>query len=83
MFESRYLDGQLFKECNFIEAFIVVDLRNFVSKVPQEIIPSLVRLLYSNLKYSNDILTTQSLIYLFLFYHLSERCIVIIKKGRI
>lgn len=57
MFESLYLDEQLFKECKFVDILIVAGLRNFVFEVPQERFPSLLRLFYENLKYENGILT--------------------------
>lgn len=56
---SRSLDEKLFKKCNFIEAFLMVNLRNFVFEVPQEIFPSLVRLFYFNRKYSNGFLSSE------------------------
>lgn len=56
---SHYLDGQLFKECNFVEAFTKFDLRNFVFKVPQKRFSSLVRFFFSNLTYSNGVLSSE------------------------
>lgn len=59
IFESHYLDEQLFKDYNFVQDFIEYGLPNLVFEIPQEISPTLVRLFYADLKYVGGILRSK------------------------
>lgn len=50
--DSRYLDDKTFKHCNFVHTFADADIKNFVFKSPQEIYPTLVKMIYANFKYA-------------------------------
>lgn len=57
MLMQRYLNlttwmSKSIKECNFVKAFTVAGLRNFIFEVPHERFPTLVRMFYAKLKYT-------------------------------
>lgn len=59
LFSSHYVDEDLFKNFSFIEAFTIVELRNFIFEKPQERYPKLVKIFYTNLSYKDGIISSE------------------------
>lgn len=53
------LDLGFFEGCQFLNVFIHDEMKDFISSVPKEMFPTLVRMFYSNLNYEDEIITSK------------------------